>query len=290
MSNPHRLAFALMFAQIVAACGGGVSNTSPPVSTGVPAPPSTTASTTRSYYFGNASINAAHYFAEALLTRDGAIRLYVAGPHGIPAGPAISAQFVGQVAVRSNQVSGSGTIVGQGCAGPDANRFCRQTAAAEIRATLQARELTGEIHVTGGEGDEVWALSLSPHDLFLDKVRVGTLAGQYTEIVAEFARQSDTVVNLDSAGRMFFQSPGSGCTGNGALAERPDGSFNIYDVTLTIESCNAPYAYLNGEFAGLASPAANGWDYSSFLLNILLSRPDAAASQVAIAMSGVTEL
>jgi hypothetical protein len=65
---------------------------------------------------------------------------------------------------------------------------------------------------------------------------------------------------------LFFQSAHSGCIGNGTLAPHLDGEFAIFDVTLTIASCNAPYNYLNGEFEGLATTNASSiWDYDSLL-------------------------
>ena len=58
-------------------------------------------------------------------------------------------------------------------------------------------------------------------------------------------------MSVDGAGRIFFQSAHSACTGNGTLAPHRDGVFNVYDVTLTIDNCGGPYAYLNGEYEGL---------------------------------------
>jgi hypothetical protein len=72
----------------------------------------------------------------------------------------------------------------------------------------------------------------------------------------DFALDGDTILSIDAAGRLDFQSAHSGCTGNGTLT--PHGEFNVYDALVTIERCNAPYIYLNGEYEGLAttSPSA----------------------------------
>jgi len=65
---------------------------------------------------------------------------------------------------------------------------------------------------------------------------------------------------------LFFQSASSGCTGNGQLRPHLDGAVNVYDVSLTVSGCNAPYVHLNGAFEGLATTSPGSkWDYDDFL-------------------------
>jgi hypothetical protein len=279
-----------LFALLLSACGSGDSGPAPAApssSTGRPTGLPTGGGRHDAYFFGNARIEGGIYFAQALLARDGTLRLYIAGPDGVAS--QVAAQFVGSTAIRSDQLTGTGTIIGHGCANRDSHRYCGSTATAEIDGRFSTSSLDAEILVTSDAGNERWMLSFSQHALFYNTLPVANLAGQYVELIADFARSGDTVVNIDRAGRLFFQSPGSGCTGNGILVQRPDSSFNLYDVTLTIAACKPTHGYLNGEFEGIASPAADGWDYGSFLLQILLSTPKAAPSQMAIAMSGRTQ-
>jgi hypothetical protein len=110
-------------------------------------------------------------------------------------------------------------------------------------------------------------LELTPwNNYYVIPARLELLAGQYMEELAEFAFDGDVTISVDPAGQLFFQSARSGCIGNGALAPHLDGKFNVFDVTLTIESCNAAYAYLNGAYEGLATTTPSTyWDYDSLL-------------------------
>ena len=63
----------------------------------------------------------------------------------------------------------------------------------------------------------------------------------------------DATLSLDGDGQLFFQSPGSGCTGNGTLSTHSAEILNIYDVAVSIAGCSEPFAILNGEFEGLAT-------------------------------------
>ena len=103
--------------------------------------------------------------------------------------------------------------------------------------------------------------------------------GLFREELAQFAQAGDVIATIDSAGRLFFQSPDSGCTGNGTLAPHADGRFYVFDVNLLIESCDTRYAFLNGEFEGLATESQGGyWDYDNWLI-MFLSTPDGSMQQ-----------
>lgn len=242
------------------------------------------------HYVGAVTIAGTTYFGDAVVTQDGAIRLYVGGPYdddGVlqTVRPESSEQFVGTIQASESQWSGSGVIIGQQCAIDPANPFCSQPAAAAFGAVVGfdsasgTANLQGEIQVVTSGGTETWSLNLG---LWIDD---GALpSGQFEELIAEFASSSAVVVNLDGSGELFFQSSGSGCVGNGTLTLHPAGPANIYDVTLLMESCSGPYAYLNGTYGGLAlATPSSVWDYDS-LVRIWLSKNSGEASQAAITM------
>ena len=145
-------------------------------------------------------------------------------------------------------------------------------------------KLTGEIRVSANQAEETWRLELSAWvNWYALPARLGSLAALWDEVLAEFAGVDDTVVRIDTMGRMFFQSAHSGCTGNGTLTPHLDGKVSVYDVSLTIEGCNAVHASLNGDFEGLASTSASSvWNYDD-VLRIWLSTRE-GTPRVAITM------
>jgi hypothetical protein len=295
-----------MLAGLLDACGGGGSGQSAG-STSSSATGATTSSTAGTpaptqgltgHYVGSVTIAGTTYFGDAVVTQDGAIRLYVGGSYAASAGgqnivtvrPESSEQFVGTLQIRGGQWSGSGLIFGQECAIHPANRFCGEPAPAEFTANASSvtdeaikASLQGQIQVVTSDGTETWSLDLG---LWFFGGPWGLPSGQLTEVLAEFATSSDVIVNLDSSGRLFFQSPGSGCVGNGTLAPHAAGPAGIYDVTLLMESCSGAYAYLNGTYGGfaLASPSSI-WQYDS-LLQIWLSKGSANGSPAGLTMLG----
>jgi hypothetical protein len=93
-------------------------------------------------------------------------------------------------------------------------------------------------------------------------------------------------MNIDSSEKLFFQSANSGCVGNGALVPHLNNAADTYDVTLMMENCNGAYAYLNGQYDGLAlNTASSFWDYDS-LLRMWLSKPAGATPPAALTMLG----
>jgi hypothetical protein len=289
--RPRSLTLALVVAGLLSACGGasGQSGTATSVDSNVtPAPPAPTAPTQAptGHYVGAVTVAEVTYFGDAVFTRDGAVRLYVGGPYDNGGElqltrPESSEQFVGTIEMRDTQWSGSGLIIGQECAINAAGRFCGQPAPAEISATAQLNTdgsgssvLRGEIRVTTSSGTETWPLSLQlwgSGDPTL--ARSAMAAGQYKEVLAEFASAGDVIMHIDSSGKLFFQSANSGCVGNGALVPHLDGAADTYDVTLMMENCNGAYAYLNGPYDGIGLfTASSYWDYDS-QLRMWLSKP-----------------
>jgi len=287
----------LLFAYALAGCGGGENTGSRSAALPPPAAlPRPAAEGWHGHFIGTVTIGDRARYGDALLTVDGLIRLYIGGPY-VSDGtvdqskPESSAQFTGSIEVDGDQATGSGVIIGQGCAVPDTAGFCGETAFAEVRIAfagpgLESGEIAGEIQVRTNDGDETWSLELTSWSNFYTlPATLGSVAGQYQEELAEFA-QDDVLINVDSGGQLFFQSAHSGCTGNGSVAPHLDGEFNVYDVTLTIDGCDATYAHLIGEYDGLAtqSPGAY-WDYDSWL-RIWLSTRDGTPSQAGVTTWG----
>ena len=296
----------LLITQSMAGCGGdgGGEGSAPPSAGPPPVPPPSAgpppvppvpppiADGWHGRFVGTVKIGDTEYFGDALLTVDGAIRLYVGSPYVADGTvqqtrPAGSAQFVGSFHLIEGRAYGNGLIIGQGCAGTEAFRFCAGTASGAMSLAVASGNLQGEIQIPGWEDIEIWVLELAPWDhYYVLPAAHEYVAGQYREELAEFALDGDTVMNIDRAGQLFFQSAHSGCTGNGTLAPHLDGVFNVYDVALTIRNCNAPYAYLNGGFEGLAttSPGAY-WDYDSFL-RVWMSKQDEERPRSALTLLG----
>jgi hypothetical protein len=295
-----RFLVGLLFAQALAGCGGsGSGASSVPLSAGpLPTPASLpSARAWGGHFIGTVKIGDSEYYGDALITGDGAIRLYVGGEYASDGTvqltrPESSNQFVGNLEVHADQASGSGFIIGQQCA-LDRSGFCGENASAEIHLAQYAIEtaaeigIRGEMQVTANDATQIWSLDLQPIDSGV-LARPGLVQGMYHEELAEFAIDDDTLVSVDLAGRLFFQSAHSGCIGNGTLAPHLDGEFNIYDVTLVIASCIAPYDYLNGKFDGLATTTPSSvWDYDSYsLLRTWLSTREGAPSPAAVTMLG----
>ncbi len=297
----------MMLALLLAlgACGGGGGSgqsgvamsgdsTVPPVTPATPVAPAPTQAWT-GHYVGAVKIADVTYFGDAVFTQDGEVRLYVGGPYDNGGElqltrPESSEQFVGTVAMGDGQLSGSGLIIGQECAINAAGRFCGQPASAEISATVQLNTdgsgsavLQGEIRVTTSSGTETWPLNLQ---LWSDSsvATSAAAAGQYKEVLAEFASAGDVIMNIDSSGKLFFQSANSACVGNGALVPHLNGAADTYDVTLTMQNCNGAYAYLNGQYDGLALYTASSyWDYDS-QLRMWLSKSTGETPPAALTM------
>ena len=310
MMNPTQLpwarfAFLGLLLAGLGACGGsgsGASAVAP--SAGSSTTPASLPSTPTSapgwggHFIGAVTIGGVDYYGDALLTSDGTIRLYVGGPYADDgtvqqSRPESSEQFVGKLQVNVDQASGSGVIIGQQCAPPHEHTgFCGESASGEIHISQYVIGpgdfgIKGEIQVTANNATATWPLDLASLGIWVGPVGLEEVQGKYQEELAEFALDGDTIVSIDLAGQLFFQSAHSGCIGNGTLAPHLDGKFAIFDVTLTIASCNAPYNYLNGEFEGLATTNASSiWDYDS-LLWIFLSRQDGAQPPAAVTMLGL---
>jgi hypothetical protein len=298
--RPRTLLRALLLTELLAGCGGGGgggvgggAQSGMAISEDLIAPLVPPAWS--GHYVGAVTIAAVTYFGDAVFTQDGEVRLYVGGPYDNGGElqlvrPESSEQFVGTVEMDEGQLSGSGLILGQECAISAANRFCGSPAPAEISATVQLNTdgsgssvLRGELRVTTLSDTETWPLNLR---LWSDSLlaRSAATAGQYQEVLAEFASAGEVIINIDSSGKLFFQSANSACIGNGALVPHLNGAADTYDVTLMMQNCNGGYAYLNGPYEGLALYSASSyWDYDSEL-RMWLSKPAGETPPAALTM------
>lgn len=304
--RPAGFLACLLLAQVLAGCDG-VTATPPPVNTPPTSrnPPPFDGPSGHGHFRGTATIGDDLYHAEALLTVDGELRLFVGGLLGPTSGPITGAglagelldpgeakQFSGLLEVSGDQgAAGAGLVIGEVCAAPDVGRFCGESAPAEATMTdVTNGNLAGEIRVATSAGDEIWLLDLSAWSTSYPlSGAVGNLGGTFTEELAQFAEAGDVVISIDGAGRLFFQGPATGCTGNGALTPHLDGEFHVYDVDLLIENCNATYDFLNNEYSGLATETQDGyWDFVAWLL-IFVSTPDGVESPAAITMYAIRD-
>jgi hypothetical protein len=286
----------LLISLSLCACGGGSGQSAAPASTtmSAPAPPSGVTKESGDawlgQYVGSVTIAGVQYFADAMLTADGLIRLYVAGPIDADYGggnagnlpgtvPATSAQLVGTLQGPTNQISGDGLVFGQQCEAPNPIQFCAEIGHANISVAYSTGAdfpvIQGDILVTTSAGTETWSLNMSlygPNYIGLSTPE--DIAGIYKEELADFALSGDTLITIDDKGVLFFQSASSGCTGNGQVQPHLNGAQNIFDVTMTISDCNTQYSYFNGKYDGLATTTTSSeWDYDSNL-RMWLSQPD----------------
>lgn len=277
----------LYIAQALIGCDTGAGDRGPaaPVPTVPPpvsSPPSpVTQKPWHGYFTGTIAIDSQDRAAEAILTVDGRLRIYVIGHAGYWTDPGGTIQVVSQVELDGNEAAGTGFVLAEACAAPEQNRFCGDAAAARISiARSRTNRMSGEIRVTTQDGLETWLVDMRyyggsyPGAYYDYPAGTFTIAGTYKEELAEFADSGDVILNVDSTGDLFFQSPDNGCTGNGKITPHLDGQFSVYDVTLTIANCIDENAYLNGEFHGLAiHMPPNPWDYGGFWLRMWLSTP-----------------
>jgi hypothetical protein len=235
-----RLLLTLFTVSILTSCGGSGVGVGPPSSAGPPSsgppaspgpggdppasPPASPGAggdpSSEGRYVGIVTIGSAHFFADAVLTSDGALRLYVGGQDaGSSSGalelskPGSSMQFVGQVPPESQ--AGTGQVFGQHCTTPAAAPFCGEAAEASVNLTFNSHELRGEIEVAMAEGVETWSLELAKWSNYYEFPARG-LSGQYRELLAEFERDGDVVISIDGAGKLFFQGASSGAPGMAA--------------------------------------------------------------------------
>jgi hypothetical protein len=88
--------------------------------------------------------------------------------------------------------------------------------------------------------------SLSFESLSDTASSTAAVAGNYTDVA------TNATLSITSAGVMTEQNTANGCVLNGSISTT-NSSFNVYQVSYTLEDCTGTYAPLNGvQFTGLA--------------------------------------
>lgn len=281
------------------------------------AAPSLSTVTLHGLFSGNARIGEKIYYAEALITSNGAVRLHVGDVSNVCCltnyGGAVmpesdfSAQFVGDVRFSSGGMQGTGAVIGESCARTSPSSYC--TAAADADIDLSARgtttdpsfgNLAGVVSIASGGSETEWSLFLSRRsgDYYDLGIQAGSdggyeeLAGVFVENFADVAGSGLASISVNADGRVFLQADTTGCVANGQLTPYLDGSSWLFDVALNVSNCAGNYAYLNRNYGGLATLRAAywyGWESwaipDALVLLISSSDPDAAA----VALTVVSE-
>ena len=285
----------LLCACVINGCSGSGQDFPAPESP-TTAPPAQQTSTNRldGHFSGLAELPDGTHHVEALITVDGAVRLYVGGP--LPTGTILSgggiptellaqadgAMFAGNIAPTDDQGAGSGLVFGMSCDGVAIGRFCDQPAVATIEIATTESGFAFEIDIATSRGNESWHLDVGKYSNYYDLGVASPPSGLYRETLAQFAQAGEVVLRIDVSGTLFFQSPDSGCTGNGAVLPHLDGNHAVWDVSLIVENCAGLYGYLNGSFDGLATISQGGyWDYDVWLL-LFLAGAESTSSRIAL--------
>lgn len=278
----HRVAWGALGGVVLAGCGGGpgVDWGPTPESPPLPGPPAAEIKT-HGRFVGTVTIDGVERFADGLLTQDGEFRLYV-GVDGefsgaIPQGRTEGGlQFAAALSVEDGDFVGGGFALGEGCVDPGNGRFCDAAVPADfsLRPAVRGTNATieGEIRVAAPGGVETWTVEIDywPNDYEIPATAL-TMAGGWTELQAEFAGGAEIVVSIHADGSLFFQSPATGCTGNGQLTAHGDGAFYVHDFELHVESCAAAYATLNGDYRGFATSGPSSyWGYDAAMRSWLV--------------------
>jgi hypothetical protein len=99
---------------------------------------------------------------------------------------------------------------------------------------------------TNGNTSLTGSWSLSFDALSNSASSASAVAGNYTDVA------TNATLSIASNGVMSEQNTASGCVLNGSISTT-DSSFNVYQVSYTLEDCTGTYAPLNGvQFTGLA--------------------------------------
>jgi hypothetical protein len=99
-----------------------------------------------------------------------------------------------------------------------------------------------------------WSLTFS--SMYDTAESLSSISGSYTASTSAVSAGTDPLggasVTLSSTGTLFAQGPTSGCVANGTIASG-NTSYNMFEVTYTLENCTGTYVGLNGiKFSGLA--------------------------------------
>lgn len=234
------------------------------------------------YYNGTATNVDGEHFVEALVLKDGTLRMTIGGSWQGTG----SLQFVGHFQTDGDHADGDGIVIGQDCWNSTPSHFCGMAVPAVVGLTEPASSLeydqrpvlSGDLTVTADEASDNWTLDLRLgarigffySNLWRD---MNGVYGDYSYDTSDLAAfGSDLVVNVDHLGQVFFQSAQTGCVGNGSLSLYGDGTSNILSASLLVENCGEDRASMNGALEGLAS-FFDGNGFGGPEISMYLSRP-----------------
>ncbi len=243
-------------------------------------------------YVGYFSGHVASHYAEALVTEDKQVRIWISSAPQCASRPDATTnpvQFVGTLDVYFNGAAAIGNLVDEGDGSIwDGADICASGVPAElILEKIGNKSIEGLLRIPSIAGSLDFALGMSwPTDTYVTQPgSIANASGFYVEALATFAASDDTVVIVDDDGRIFFQSAGSGCVGNGELIAHGDGSYSVYDVELRISDCGGNFAHLNRSFAGLGTRTVGIWDWGDWLV-LMLDAQEPGLPRVALTMWG----
>lgn len=246
-----------------------------------------------SRFVGAVTIDGSEHGLSGVVTGDGTFRLSIGdATSGPPELGSALGQLVGSFTATRQLALGTGVLIGETCAPSSPGRFCG--AATEVRIELVKTSSTidgaaGVIRVGTDDGEQVWPLRTGYWGgrAGFDAGNIGSLVGVYELQQAELIRYGNVTMSVDGQSRLFFQHSQTGCVGNGAISSHGEGAQNLYNVTLKIEGCGAPFGYLNADFLGLSTlESRTPWDYDVSVLRIWVSTPPGAAVPAAISFWG----
>ena len=172
-----------------------------------PPPPQPPLPTWHGHFNGQVTTDGTIYLAEALLTEDGALRMFLRGPYESDGrvlrrvGDPVSAQVVATFTVAGATALGGGLLLGHACPPNDQRTFCHLAAPVQLSFTTGTRagRLEGAFSVTLDAGEQAWSLVLYWADrLYLEPATLESVEGSYVEQFSEVAPEEEMVATVDS--------------------------------------------------------------------------------------------
>ena len=149
--------------------------------------------------------------------------------------------YYGSVTTSGNNLSGTYTgVAPAGTTFADGSTYGTGT----VSGTVQARQtLSGTLSFTTANGGAKSGSGTFAFDsLYNSGSSLAAIAGNYTDAA------DNAVVNVNSNGVVFSQSPVTGCVINGQVSII-NASYDAYSVSYSFASCQGAAAYLNGTTA-----------------------------------------
>lgn len=287
---PARTVLAGTALLAIAACDGSSGPVSVPASnpgtTPPPSEPVTAPTVWQGYYHGSATIDDVVVEVDALLSRDGQVRMRIGEASDDFGFVRPSLQYVGTFENHETGITGTGVVIGQGCAQAGAGEFCGNTVSATLKlsedgifGSSNRRRLAGTLQLSRASAEESWWIDTHWYDQGYSSGDTRYYQGQYLAKPWTEVTSTATVLSVDGTGSVFLQSAVSGCVANGLIGANSG-------IGMTIDNCAGEFAYLNGNYEGLISSYCwDPWDYACSGLSVWLSTPGSAAPTAAVTIT-----